>query len=122
MDSILPGLSDKAKAVEEVVEEELPFACLICREPFSAAPHDAVVTRCGHYFGSSCAIARFRKTPKCFACGASTGGIFNKATKILERREKNQKERMRQKEQTEGADDPYAEKNDAVEIEGLEEA
>ncbi|CAO1622629.1 unnamed protein product [Parajaminaea phylloscopi] len=62
-------------------EDEVPFACLICRQPFT----DPVITRCGHYFCSSCAVRRFTKTPKCFACGAQTGGIFNSATKIIDR-------------------------------------
>lgn len=55
--------------------EDLPFACLICRKPFGPEP---VVTICGHYFDSACAIKRFAKTGKCFACGASTNGVFNR--------------------------------------------
>lgn len=31
---------------EEDEEEEVPFACLICRQPFT----DPVITKCGHYF------------------------------------------------------------------------
>lgn len=60
-------------------DEDVPFACLICRKNFT----NPVVTRCGHYFCSDCAIKRFGKTPKCIACGAPTGGIFNRADKIL---------------------------------------
>ena len=60
-------------------DADIPFACLICRKPYT----DPVVTRCGHYFCSACAIRRFSKTPKCLACGASTGGIFNRADKII---------------------------------------
>ena len=60
-------------------DEDVPFACLICRKHFT----NPVVTRCGHYFCSACAIKRFAKTPKCIACGAPTGGIFNRADKIL---------------------------------------
>lgn len=59
-------LSNQPKSrVEEIVEEELPFACLICREPFGdpKSPHAAVVTRCGHYFGGSCAIKRCALSP-----------------------------------------------------------
>ncbi|CAL1706227.1 unnamed protein product [Somion occarium] len=41
-------------------DEDIPFACLICRKPYT----DPVVTRCGHYFDSACAIKRFAKTPK----------------------------------------------------------
>ena len=55
--------------------EDLPFACLICRKPFGPDP---IVTLCGHYFESACAIKRFAKTGKCFACGASTNGVFNR--------------------------------------------
>lgn len=55
--------------------EDLPFACLICRKPFGPDP---VVTLCGHYFDSACAIKRYAKTSKCFACGASTNGVFNR--------------------------------------------
>lgn len=55
--------------------EDLPFACLICREPFGKEP---VVTLCGHYFDSKCAIKRYGKTAKCFACGKPTNGVFNK--------------------------------------------
>ncbi|CAK5262271.1 unnamed protein product [Mycena citricolor] len=62
-------------------DEDIPFACLICRKPYT----DPVVTRCGHYFCSACAIKRFAKTPKCIACGAPTGGIFNRADKVLEK-------------------------------------
>ncbi|KAJ2557422.1 RNA-splicing factor [Coemansia sp. RSA 1933] len=54
---------------------ELPFACLICRKPFVKP----VVTKCGHYFCGACALAHYRKTPKCFACGTATAGIFNRA-------------------------------------------
>ncbi|RPD52829.1 hypothetical protein L226DRAFT_503206 [Lentinus tigrinus ALCF2SS1-7] len=60
-------------------DEDIPFACLICRKAYT----DPVVTRCGHYFCSACAIKRFAKTPKCAACGAPTGGIFNRADKVI---------------------------------------
>lgn len=56
--------------------EDLPFACLICRKPFGPNP---VVTLCGHYFDSACAVKRFAKTGKCFACGAATNGVFNRS-------------------------------------------
>lgn len=61
-------------------DEDVPFACLICRNPFK----DPVVTKCGHYFDMDCAVKRYAKgQTKCYACGASTGGMFNKAEKIL---------------------------------------
>ncbi|KAI8377668.1 uncharacterized protein BYT42DRAFT_497848 [Radiomyces spectabilis] len=62
-------------------DEELPFACLICREEFN----NPVVTKCNHYFCEKCAIDNYKKSPKCFACGAPTGGTFNTAKNILAR-------------------------------------
>ncbi|KAJ9103351.1 hypothetical protein QFC19_004449 [Naganishia cerealis] len=77
----------EAVANDDSDDEEVPFACLICRKPFT----DPVVTKCGHYFCMNCAVDRFRKTPKCYACGAPTGGMFNKAEKILQKMsERNQ--------------------------------
>ena len=67
-------------------DEDIPFACLICRKPYT----DPVVTRCEHYFCSGCAIKRFTKTPKCAACGAPTGGIFNRADKVIAKLKKKQ--------------------------------
>lgn len=55
--------------------EDLPFACLICRSPFGKDP---IITLCGHYFDAACAVKRFSKTGKCFACGKGTNGVFNK--------------------------------------------
>ncbi|RUS34573.1 hypothetical protein BC938DRAFT_479656 [Jimgerdemannia flammicorona] len=67
-------------------DDELPFACLICREEFN----NPVMTKCGHYFCENCAIKNYAKSPKCFACGAATGGIFNAAknlkAKLVERK------------------------------------
>jgi len=60
-------------------EEDLPFACYICRNPFK----DPVVTKCKHYFCESCAIAEFKKSKKCFVCEKPTGGIFNPAKEII---------------------------------------
>lgn len=92
-------------------DEDIPFACLICRKHYT----DPVITRCGHYYCSACAIKRYAKTPKCLACGTPTGGIFNRADKIIEKMNKKRKERERK----DGED------NDAeagVQIEGLDEA
>lgn len=122
-------------AVEPESDEEsrLPFACLICRRPFT----DPIVTRCGHYFCSACAISRFAKTPKCFACGTPTGGLFNKgrfpitislwplnaqffmllAQKILDKRDKA----LEAKRLAEDAESEDGE-GEGLEIEGLREA
>ena len=73
-------------------DEDVPFACLICRKPYT----DPVVTRCEHYFCSACAIKRFARTPKCAACGAPTGGIFNRADKVIAK--------LKKAKESEGAD------------------
>ena len=93
-------------------DEDIPFACLICRKPYT----DPVVTRCGHYFDSACAIKRFAKTPKCAACGAPTGGIFNRADKVIEKmRQKREKAEADAEQDGEGLDS-----GGGVQIEGLE--
>jgi len=89
-------------------DEDIPFACLICRKHYT----DPIVTRCGHYFCSACAIKRFAKTPKCIACGAPTGGIFNRADKVIAKMEKKRKEK-------EEAEDEGSDSGRNVEIEGL---
>jgi RING finger protein 113A len=91
-------------------DEDVPFACLICRKHYT----DPIVTRCGHYFCSACAIKRFAKTPKCLACGAPTGGIFNRADKILEKINKKKQDKEEKKAAKEEDASP------SVEIEGLE--
>ncbi len=91
-DADAAGEGDSA---EEDEEEEIPFACLICRKPFT----DPIVTRCGHYFCSACAIKRFAKTSKCFACGAQTGGLFNSAAKVIKRMERRKQDREEVKQQ-----------------------
>lgn len=45
LDKIDPS-SGQPVVDEEDEEEEVPFACLICRQPFT----DPVITKCGHYF------------------------------------------------------------------------
>ena len=97
---------------EDDSDEDVPFACLICRKHYT----DPVVTRCGHYFCSACAIKRYAKTPKCLACGAPTGGIFNRADKVIDRINKKRKE----KEEKE-ADDSRI-NNEDIQIQGLETA
>ncbi|KAF0387233.1 RING finger protein [Gigaspora margarita] len=68
-------------------DDELPFACLICRQEYK----NPVVTKCGHYFCEKCALQNFSKSPKCYACGAPTNGIFNTAKNILQKLEDKKK-------------------------------
>ncbi|KDN49356.1 hypothetical protein RSAG8_02058, partial [Rhizoctonia solani AG-8 WAC10335] len=84
-------------------DEDIPFACYICKKEYT----DPVVTRCGHYFCSACAIKRFAKTPKCLACGAPTGGIFNRADKVIKKlKEKRAAKEAEGDSDNEGQDGP----------------
>lgn len=62
-------------------ENELPFACFICRKSFE----DPVVTKCKHYFCEHCALKHHSKNKKCFVCNQPTMGIFNTAHEIRKR-------------------------------------
>jgi len=93
-------------------DEDIPFACFICRNPYT----DPVVTRCGHYYCSSCAIKRFAKTSKCAACGLPTGGIFNRADKVVdkmkEKRKREEEEEQRQKAEEAGVTGGQSDKSE----------
>ena len=63
-------------------EDELPFACYICRKPWSEL-QDPVVTNCKHYFCEKCALRHNSlNRGKCAVCEQPTSGIFNIATEI----------------------------------------
>lgn len=48
-------------------EDDLPFACLICRRPWGDV-RDPVVTKCKHYFCEQCALQQHAKSKLCAAC------------------------------------------------------
>ncbi|XP_064617598.1 E3 ubiquitin-protein ligase RNF113A-like [Liolophura sinensis] len=60
-------------------EEDLPFACFLCRKPFK----DPVVTKCQHYFCEKCALDHYKKSKRCFVCNQQTNGIFNPAKELM---------------------------------------
>jgi RING finger protein 113A len=63
-------------------EEDLPFACFICREDFT----NPVMTVCGHYFCAQCAMEGTKGTGnKCPICNKQTFGVFNRAHKLLKK-------------------------------------
>ena len=97
-------------------DEDVPFACLICRKHYT----DPVMTRCGHYYCSACAIKRYAKTPKCLACGATTGGIFNRADKIIEKVTKKRNAKEEQEKEGRDRDSDGEGGTRSVEIEGLQ--
>ena len=84
--------SEEVDEDEEAMLENIPFACVICKGDYKAP----IVTKCGHYFCESCALARYRKDPNCAACGSGTNGVFNSAKKLkklLERKRERQEEK-----------------------------
>ena len=62
-------------------EDELPFACYICREGFK----NPVITKCKHYFCESCALTHYKKSKRCFVCSTQTFGVFNTAKDIIKK-------------------------------------
>eukprot|EP01095_Lingulamoeba_sp_RSL-Kostka_P002002 TRINITY_DN12866_c0_g1_i1.p1 TRINITY_DN12866_c0_g1~~TRINITY_DN12866_c0_g1_i1.p1 ORF type:complete len:301 (+),score=103.37 TRINITY_DN12866_c0_g1_i1:22-924(+) len=81
---------NKNKKPEEDEEEELPFACHICRKTFE----NPIVTKCSHYFCEDCALRHHAKNPKCAICNKYTFGIFNSAKKLIEKlKEKEEREK-----------------------------
>lgn len=78
------GWVDNDEESDEESDDDLPFACFICREPWEKC-QDPVVTKCGHYFCEQCALKENAKTGKCFVCGEPTKGIFNVAHAIIKR-------------------------------------
>ena len=90
---------------EEKMLEKIPFACIICKEPYK----NPVVTKCGHYFCEKCAMGRYMKEKKrmCAACGLDTNGTFHVAKKLKELLEKKRRrmEERRAAEEGNGAGD-----------------
>ncbi|KAF9425674.1 hypothetical protein BGZ76_003122 [Entomortierella beljakovae] len=73
--ALIEGLDEDSDSSSD--DDDVPFACLICREDFK----NPIVTKCNHYFCEKCALQRYRKSPKCAACQAPTGGLFNTVSK-----------------------------------------
>ena len=115
MRSCDPPTDMKQYEISSDEEEQLPFACYICREFFNnpvvtrwaeshdqhLQSHDHHMTnhmtsahRCKHYFCESCALKNYRKTTRCAVCGHQTGGVFNPA-KDLAAKIKNVEEEKR---------------------------
>ncbi|KAI5210428.1 hypothetical protein E4T39_00151 [Aureobasidium subglaciale] len=82
---------------EEAKElEKIPFACIICKEPYKSP----VVTKCGHYFCEACALKRHKSKggKACANCGADTGGTFNVAKNLRKLLDKKRERIRRRKE------------------------
>ena len=101
-----PGSSNAKEGQENTDDEEkmlesIPFACIICKEPYKMP----VVTKCGHYFCERCAMTRYMKEKKktCANCGVDTNGTFNVARKLKELLEKKKKRAEERKQKARGA-------------------
>ncbi|KAI9723532.1 MAG: RNA-splicing factor [Chrysothrix sp. TS-e1954] len=79
---------------EDALLESIPFACIICKEPYKFP----IVTKCGHYFCEACALQRYKKSPTCAACGSGTGGMFNGAKQLKRLLEKKKDRAKKRKE------------------------
>lgn len=82
--------AEASSSDSDAEEDELPFACYICRRPWREVS-DPVVTRCNHYFCEHCALRHNAKTKKCFVCEQPTNGIFNVAQNIIKKVKEEQK-------------------------------
>ena len=50
-----------------------------------------MITKCGHYFCESCALAQYRVNPACSVCQAQTGGFFKPAKEIVAKLKQQEK-------------------------------
>lgn len=60
-------LGEEDGPAEAAPEDDLPFACFICRRQWSDV-RDPVVTKCRHYFCEQCALQHHAKSKLCAAC------------------------------------------------------
>jgi len=86
------GEGGDSEEEEDGEDDELPFACFICRRPWEEC-QDPVVTKCKHYFCEQCALQHNAKSGRCFTCEQPTGGIFNVALDILKREKERKKKK-----------------------------
>jgi RING finger protein 113A len=75
----MTGEVEETRSYEIKEDEDLPWACYICRKPFV----DPVETKCKHFFCEKCALQHHAKNMKCAACNEQTFGIFNTARKLI---------------------------------------
>ena len=75
---------DESSSKVAMSDDGLPFACFICRQPFT----NPVITTCQHYFCEKCIMSNFqeRHDPACPICKKDTMGVFNYPQKLLSKR------------------------------------
>ncbi|EGG14738.1 RING zinc finger-containing protein [Cavenderia fasciculata] len=82
---------------DAIDEEDLPFACFICKKPFD----NPVMTKCKHFFCESCALDHNAKSKKCFVCKQPTNGSFLQPKRIIDKLMEKSKMMEQQKQQEE---------------------
>lgn len=65
----------QGEETEEKDDEDIPFACYVCRKPFT----DPVKTKCGHFFCERCALKKCKV--ECQVCAQKTGAAFSMPTR-----------------------------------------
>lgn len=78
------GFMNKSINASSTTNDTVPFACLLCKQPFTLSSQP-VVTKCHHYFDERCALQHHNKSPRCAVCNQLTSGIFNKAYDVIEK-------------------------------------
>jgi RING finger protein 113A len=71
-------MEEEEEKNEEKEEEEQQQVCPVCGQMYV----DPMVTKCGHIFCEKCIKGKM----KCDLCGEATGGTFNSARKLLNKR------------------------------------
>lgn len=73
-----------SSASATVTEDDIPFACHLCRNPFT----DPIVTKCNHYFCQKCIMGYLKEedTMSCPICSKDTYGVFNHPTKLVSKK------------------------------------
>jgi len=82
------GESDDDKYVISDDDDDLPYKCTICHNPFKTP----IVTKCKHYFCEKCALEHYKKSQRCYSCGKQTMGTFNPANDLVARMKKREME------------------------------
>lgn len=78
------GLSSDSDGSSDDEDASCPSACMLCGTAWNKASRP-VVTQCTHYFCEKCALLHYAKSSKCAKCGEPTNGVFNTATALLNR-------------------------------------
>jgi len=71
--------SDSDYEIKDSEDDEVPFACHICRDSFTKPMR----TKCNHFFCQKCIVDHYLKIPTCPVCGRVLDGSFVRAEKIL---------------------------------------